>query len=123
MTGAAMKVEGACLCGAVRYEAPAAPETVTDCNCTSCRKRGLLWAYYSPRDVRVEGATKSFMWGDRMLEFHFCDTCGCATHWWAIDKTYDRMGVNARLMAPEILAAARVRHMDGADTWKYLDED
>jgi hypothetical protein len=32
------------------------------------------------------------------------------------------MGVNARLMAPEDLAAARLRHLDGADTWKYLDE-
>ena len=28
----------------------------------------------------------------------------------------DRMGVNARLMDPEVLAAARVRHLDGADT-------
>jgi hypothetical protein len=30
--------------------------------------------------------------------------------------------VNARLMAPEVLAAARRRHLDGADTWKYLGE-
>jgi hypothetical protein len=32
------------------------------------------------------------------------------------------MGVNARLMAPEILAAARRRRLDGADTWKIIDE-
>jgi hypothetical protein len=32
------------------------------------------------------------------------------------------MGVNARLMLPEILAAARMRKLDGATTWKYLDE-
>jgi len=32
------------------------------------------------------------------------------------------MGVNARLFPPEILAAARVRRLDGAVTWKYLDE-
>jgi hypothetical protein len=32
------------------------------------------------------------------------------------------MGVNARLMAPEDLAEARLRCVDGADTWKYLDE-
>jgi hypothetical protein len=32
------------------------------------------------------------------------------------------MGVNARLMAPEVLAAARPRRLDGADTWKYLDQ-
>lgn len=31
------------------------------------------------------------------------------------------MGVNARLMDPEILASAKVRHLDGADTWKYVE--
>jgi hypothetical protein len=29
--------------------------------------------------------------------------------------------VNARLMEPEVVARARVRHLDGANTWKYLD--
>jgi hypothetical protein len=32
------------------------------------------------------------------------------------------MGVNARLMDPAIVAAARVRLLDGADTWKVLDD-
>lgn len=118
-----MSVEGACHCGAVRYEVAAAPQTVTDCNCTTCRKRGMLWACYSPRDVRIEGPTQIFMWDDRELEFHFCGTCGCTTHWSALDKAVDRMGVNARLMAPEIMAAARIRYLDGANTGKYRDED
>jgi hypothetical protein len=49
-----------------------------------------------------------------MLEFHRCKRCGCVTHWEAVDKTRDRMGVNARLMTPEVVAHARVRHVDGA---------
>jgi len=32
-----------------------------------------------------------------------------------VDRHADRMGVNARLMAPEILAAARLRRSDGAN--------
>jgi hypothetical protein len=32
------------------------------------------------------------------------------------------MGVNARLMDPQILAAARVRKLDGAGSEKYLDQ-
>jgi hypothetical protein len=31
------------------------------------------------------------------------------------------MGVNARLMDPEVLAGVRVRHLDGADTNRYTD--
>jgi hypothetical protein len=118
-------IEASCHYGAVRLKIAAAPETVTDCNCSICRKLGVLWAYYSPKQVQItptSGATAIYMWDDRELEFHRCLVCGCTTHWAAVDPSRDRMGVNARLMAPEILAAARVRKLDGATTWKYLDE-
>lgn len=85
----------------------------------------MLWAYYAPVHVRIiatEGATEGYLWGDKFIEFHRCQNCGCVTHWAAADQPADRMGVNARLMAPEVLAAARPRRLDGADTWKYLDE-
>jgi hypothetical protein len=115
-------IESSCHCGAVRLEISRAPEEVTDCNCTLCHSYGVLWAYYSPEDVKVTGgATDIYMRGERKTEFHRCKNCGCVTHWTAVDKTRDRMGVNARLMAPEILAGARVRHLDGFDTWKFLD--
>jgi hypothetical protein len=115
-------IEGSCHCGAVTYTVPRAPEALTDCNCSTCRRRGTLWAYYSPKDVAVSGKTSIYMWGDRDLEFHFCPVCGCVSHWAPVDRNLDRMGVNARLMPPEILHAARVRKFDGADTWQFLDE-
>ncbi len=115
-------IESSCHCGAVRLEIETPPETVTSCNCSICRRTGGLWAYYAPKQVRVSGATDIYIWGDKSLELHRCKTCGCVTHWTAVDKTLDRMGVNARLTAPEVLARARVRHLDGAETWKYLDE-
>ncbi len=107
-------IESSCHCGAVRIAVETAPNEVTDCNCSICRRYGTLWAYYSPKVVRVNGATDIYMWGDRDLEFHRCKTCGCVTHWAAVDKARDRMGVNARLMPPEVLAQASVRHFDGA---------
>jgi len=118
-------IEATCHCGAVRLEIDAAPETVTDCNCSICRKLGVLWAYNSPTQVRIippSGATAIYMWDDRELEFHRCLVCGCTTHWAAVDRSRDRMGINARLMKPEILALARVRKLDGAVTGRYLDE-
>jgi hypothetical protein len=117
-------VESSCHCGTVRLEIAAAPETVTDCNCSICRRYGVQWAYYSPKDVRMisgAAATDIYMWDDRSLEFHRCRNCGCVTHWAPVDKSHDRMGVNARLMPPEILAAARVRRLDGANSWQYID--
>ena len=118
-------IEASCHCGAVRIEVPSAPEAVTSCNCSICRRTGALLAYYAPRDVRVipeSGATDIYMWGDREIEFHRCKVCGNFTHWLPVDKSLERMGVNARLMAPQVLAAARVRRFDGADTWTFIDE-
>lgn len=82
-------------------------------------------AYYAPSRVRFTGGKASavYRWGDKSIIFHHCPKCFCFTHWAAVNKTYNRMGVNARLMPPEVLAKARVRRFDGAKTWKFLDEE
>ena len=118
-------IEASCHCGAVKFAVETAPEDVNDCNCSICRRYGTLWAYYQKPEVRFDasnGPTDIYMWDDRSIEFHRCRSCGCVTHWAAVDKTMDRMGVNARLLPPEILAAARVRRLDGANTEMYIDD-
>ena len=118
-------IEASCHCGAVKLEIETPPATVTYCNCSICRRYGVLWAYYPPIQVRIakgDGATHIYMWDDRSIEFHRCKSCGCVTHWAAVDRARDRMGINARLMEPAILAKARVRKLDGADTGEYVDE-
>lgn len=117
-----MTVEACCHCGAVRLVLASAPGEVTDCNCSICRRYGVLWAYYPPGDVRVEAAgTDAYAWDKRSIAFHRCRACGCVTHWSAFDPARNRMGVNARLMPPDVLATARVRHLDGAGTERYVD--
>jgi hypothetical protein len=75
--------------------------------------------------VTISGSTSTYRWGDKTIDFHRCTTCGCTTHWSPIGAERDtrRMGINARLLAPEVVAAARLRRLDGAsDDWKYLDD-
>ena len=110
-------ISASCHCGSVRLEVDAPPAEVAECNCSICRRYGVLWAYYPPARVRVlpsDAPTDVYTWNDRSLEFHRCRVCGCVSHWAAADREGDRMGVNARLMAPEVLAGARVRQVDGA---------
>ena len=110
-------VEAVCNCGAVRIEVEA-PEYVFDCRCSVCQKFGVLWAYYHPAKVRIiaePGATEVYMRGRRGLEFHSCKVCACQTHWAPVDPAGWKMGVNARLMPPQVLAAARREFGDGPD--------
>lgn len=114
-------VEATCHCGDVTLALNIAPVEVTDCNCSICRRYGVLWAYYPLAAVRVSGDTDTYFWDDRSIAFHRCRRCGCVTHWSPVDPARDRTGINARLLAPELLAAARVRRLDGAETEDYLD--
>lgn len=116
-------IEATCHCGAVRMEIDEAPEIVTDCNCSLCHRTGALWAYYHPAQVRhLAGDTVAYVQGDRTLATHHCPRCGCTTHWQSIDPTSERMGVNTRLMPPQVLAGMRVRRLDGAGDWEVLGE-
>lgn len=115
-------IEGSCHCGAVRLTAKSVPAEVTECNCSICRRLGARWAYYSPADVTLPmpGATQPYVWGDRMLAFHRCKSCGVTTHWQSLDGTKDRMAINARIFNDLDWDRVRIRQFDGAATWEYV---
>jgi hypothetical protein len=110
-------IKASCHCGAVQFEVDAPPGDVNSCNCSVCRRYGALWAYYQRPEERFaieNGVTDIYSWGDRDLEFHRCRVCGCVTYWMAVDRTYECLGINARLMPPELLDEIPVRYSDGA---------
>lgn len=120
-----ISLHGSCHCGAVRLTLPAAPETVTSCNCSLCRRTGGIWAYYELGTVLIQGHpenTESYIWGDRTLRNFRCKTCGIVTHWEPLEPAPGaRHGVNLRNFEPGLLESVVVRRFDGADTWKFLD--
>jgi hypothetical protein len=107
-----------CHCGAVRIEVDAKPRSVTTCNCSICRRLGVLWAYYTRREARLvasEDAVSAYIWGDKEIEFYHCNTCGCTTHYESVEKGPDsRFAVNARCMPEDAVAGVTVRKFDGA---------
>lgn len=119
-------IEASCHCGAVRLQAPELPEILKECNCSICRRYGARWAYYTQAQVEVHakpGALKPYVWGDKKIEFYHCTGCGCVTHYDSVKKGPEhRRAINARGFDPESVASVRVRLLDGADTWEYLDE-
>lgn len=122
-------IKAACHCGAVRLEADPAPTRVNDCNCSICRRYGVLWAYFDRGQVRLThgaGTTDVYLWGDRDIEFHRCATCGCVTHWAPAAEPAFIRGVNARLMPaldPERVVIQRSNNGGGPRRfWTRPDE-
>lgn len=116
-------IRAACHCGAVRFEIAEPPAWVLDCNCSICRRRGALWAYYlGPDQAKLlsrpdPAATGSYLWGDRMLATHYCRQCLCVTHVDTVDPADARFfAVNARMMVGLDPATVEVRQVDNGDT-------
>jgi hypothetical protein len=119
-------IEGACLCGAVRWRMDRIPEAATACNCTACRRYGVLWAYdFEGEGIQVSGPTKGYVRGDS-LGFHFCPECGCVAYWRALEANPEgrrRIAVNLRLTDPEPIANVPIDHFDGLDKFDDLPRD
>lgn len=119
-------LKATCHCGAVSIAIPRRPDSLTNCNCSICRRYGGLWAYFSLSEVKVEaeeGVLQSYQWGDRMLDFMRCGRCGCIVQWRPlVPPAGDRTGINIRMFDPELIGDVKIRRLDGAETWKVLED-
>ncbi|MFL6725237.1 MAG: GFA family protein [Sphingomicrobium sp.] len=108
---------GSCHCGRVRITLPRKPDEITLCNCSLCAKTGFQGVYFPSGELHIEGEFDSYVREDLSepcLRNHRCRHCGVATHWTLLsDPPYDRMGVNARLLEPDVLKDVPVREVDG----------
>ncbi len=113
-----MKLTGTCHCGGAVIRLARAPDSVTECNCSVCVRSGFRGVYYASEEVEIAGAFDEYIRtdiGEPYLKLLRCKTCGIATHWEPLTPPpHARMGVNARLIDPALLAGVEIRHVDGA---------
>lgn len=94
-----MKVEGACYCGNIRFEADVDPDNVSLCHCTDCQRlSGTAFRVSAPapadRFKITRGTPKEYIKtaasGARRIQA-FCGDCGSALYATAVggDKPYN----------------------------------
>lgn len=110
-------IDGSCHCGAVRWRFDGVPDSATACNCSICRRYGTLWGYgFFDELLVVSGETRTYLWNQKWIEFHFCPTCACVVWWRAAEPGPDgrRYGaVNLRLaIDPAAVQAVPLLHHD-----------
>ena len=121
---------GNCHCGALGWTFDGMPDAVTACNCTLCRRYGVLWIYdYVGERINITGNYATYRRKDRTkhgLEILFCSHCGCVASWRGLSPDADgRRGiaVNLRLTEPGPVAHLPIDHFDGLDAFHDLPRD
>jgi hypothetical protein len=103
----------------------------TICNCTACRRYGVLWAYdYDGHAIHVQAAPGQVVAfkrrADSPLTFNFCKTCGNLISWRGTRADAEgrtRIAVNLRLAEPEAVAAIPLLRFDGLHSFEDLPPD
>jgi hypothetical protein len=117
-SGGGKSVRGSCHCRAVVYVLADAPSTGMACNCSICRRKGSVLAFFprskfalqTPRD-----ALATYTFNKQAIQHHFCKTCGCAP--FAEGTTPDgreMVAINLRCIEDFDLASVKITEFDGA---------
>lgn len=112
-----MKHRGSCHCGSIEFEAEGTIESVLDCNCTMCRRRGgLLW--FVPASmfklVTPESSLSTYRFNKKHIKHRFCATCGIAPFGEGTDpKGHPMVAVNVRCIDTVDLKSLTVIPYDG----------
>jgi hypothetical protein len=120
-------LQGSCLCGRIQWQFAGVPEGATICNCTACRRYGVLWAYgVEGKEITVSGSAHAYIRGDS-LSFNFCPECGCVAFWRSLTTNKDgqrRIAVNLRLTTePEAVAQIPIDRFDGLGRFEKLPRE
>ncbi|MBO9375907.1 GFA family protein [Sphingomonas histidinilytica] len=114
-----MAFEGSCHCGKVAYTVDAdVPTQAMACNCSHCRRKGFLLAFFPAAQFRLERGEedlKSYFFYKHAIEHRFCTTCG--TQPFAMGKMPDgseMAAVNLRCVDAADPDALEIQKVDGA---------
>lgn len=125
-----LTTHGRCHCGAVHWKFHGDIPDATICNCTVCRRYGVLWAYgHNGHDIHVddpESTLSAYICGSRSISFNFCRRCGCLVSWLGLRAGKDgrtRIAVNLRLAEPEDVAGIALQRFDGLHSFDDLPRD
>lgn len=117
---------GSCHCGSCSWSYSEKPDFARTCNCSVCRRYGVLWAYGTEgNNVSVSGVTQTYVRAEA-IEFHFCSTCACVVCWRLQNRENvdnPAIAVNLRLAEPQELSAIPLEEFDGQNTFKVLPRD
>ncbi len=110
--------QGACHCGAVRFQIDADLKEFTSCNCTLCRKKNAVMTQVHESKFTLlagEDNLGLYQWNTKTAKHYFCKTCGIYP-FHRKRSAPDSYGVNVFCLEGADLGSVPIIHLtDGID--------
>lgn len=122
----AERLTGGCHCGGIRFTAMVdlSAETVLDCTCSICRKKGFLHLIVSADRFELlqgEPLLATYRFGTHTARHHFCRTCGIAPFYRPRSHP-EAFDINVRCLDEDVTDRVQVETFDGLD-WEDSVQD
>ena len=120
------KLRGSCHCGAVAFEVEADPgeETLLECNCSICLRKGFLHLIVGPQRFALlsgDEALKEYRFNTGEAVHRFCTTCGI--HPFYTPRSHpDKVSINARCLEGVERQDFEIEAFDGRNWEENVDE-
>ena len=110
---------GSCHCGRIAFELDGEVDKAMDCNCSMCRRRGGLLAFFPREALRLstpEADMATYTFNRHALQHHFCPACGISPFSEGVDPRNGAktVAVNVRCLPDVDLDSLQVTKVDGA---------
>lgn len=121
------RLDGGCLCGAVRYEASGAAVGITHCHCRTCRRASgaplVTWAGFGSDKFKfTQGRPATYSSSENVVRT-FCDHCGTALTYQRIDLPESIDVTLGSLDNPEQLTPQDHTWTESRISWIRLSDD
>jgi hypothetical protein len=112
-----MQYQGSCHCGQVAFEVEGEISSVTACNCSICRRKGILM-WFVPRAsltlTTPESALSTYTFNKHVIKHRFCSNCGIHPFGEGTDPKGNAMAaINVRCLDGVDLGSLTVNQFDG----------
>ena len=112
-----MLYKGSCHCGRVAFEVEGTLTGATSCNCSICRRKGILM-WFVPRDKlqlsSSEQNASTYTFNKHVIKHRFCPICGIHVYGEGVDpKGHPMAAVNIRCLDDVELETVPVTQFDG----------
>lgn len=111
-----MSHKGSCHCGQITFEVKGHFESVVECNCSHCSRKGYLLWFVPKSDIAVTSAGSSlstYTFNKHAIKHHFCANCGCAPFGFGAMGGNEMAAVNVRCIDGIELSSIKREQVDG----------